>query len=169
MNTGDGPDPKPAANLNPEIPMSRGMIGCLIPILAGCALVSGLMIFIALFAFVMAASEGETQKVSFFSASVILLFSLPMFILFVRGIMASVQKLRGKPEVRLVTVRLAWMLVAFYAIPTLVASVVLLISRPEAVNVRELVAALGGIAILCAGPFFIGKMQRKKPADGAGT
>jgi len=157
-----------------NISENKGVVGCLLVALVVATLVSGLFVIAGFFALVhglvapptLEEIEAGTATTSmpWWSAIPILVFSLPMFVLFARGIVVCINILRGRPKGRLVTVGLAWMLAAAYGVPCAAAFVWALFSRPEGVSAYNMIWAPFGLLILLAGPFVLSRIQ-KKSAD----
>lgn len=151
-------------------------LGCLLVLLLGGAAVSGLFAFAGLASFLIdvtgsAPTEdfpgSANRGVNWFGTIVLLVFAIPMFVLFSRGVVLTIARLRGRETAPLVTVGLAAMLAFAYGLPAVVAGIALVIFAPERSSPVDLVWGVGGAALLIAAPFMLHRQQKnaKKQSD----
>jgi hypothetical protein len=148
---------------------NKAGLGCLLALLLGGALVSGFFAFVTVAAFVIQAAGltptedfpgAADQGVNWFGTVALLVFTMPMFILFARGALLTLQRLRGKPTAGLVTWGMAAMLSLAYGVPGALAAITLVLFAPERVDMGMLFYGLPAIALLLAAPFFFRRDQR---------
>ena len=144
-------------------------LGCLLVALFGGALVSGLFAVVGLGGIGIEVGGlqptddfpgAEDSGVGWYGIVATLLFALPMFALFSRGVVLTIKRLLGRETAPLVSSGWAAMLSLAYGVPGALALIVLLIIAPDRVSPSTFVSGFGGVALLLAAPFVLRRLQK---------
>lgn len=154
-----------ASDLNPSI-ASKPTLGCLLALLLPGLLVSGLFFLMAIAGMAMPLFVETDEPVGYLllTGAIVMAFSGPMVMLFGRGTIVTIQRLRGKPAGDLVPWWLAVVLALAYGLPSVAGAVVLGVTAGTDMTIGQIIlGATGGLALVAA-PVYLFIVRRRAAA-----